>query len=90
MYMKKGKKVRTCQNMSGILGGSNAFNFLSFVAGVVTLIVNVNNNINNNNNNLNDNVSAHSSMTNYVNAVSVSVRFPELQHEQQQQRQCQC
>ncbi len=35
--MKKTKKVRTCQNMSGILGGANAFNFLSFVAGVITL-----------------------------------------------------
>ena len=38
----------------GILGGSNAFNFINFVAAVVTLVVNVNNNINNNNNNLNN------------------------------------
>lgn len=50
MYMNRKKKVRTCQNMKGMLGGANAFNFLSFVAGVVTLVVNVNNNINNNNN----------------------------------------
>ncbi len=35
--MKKTKKVRTCQNMSGVLGGANAFNFLSFVSGVITL-----------------------------------------------------
>ena len=39
--------------MNGILGGSNAFHFLSFVSGVVTLVLNVNNNVNNNNNNLN-------------------------------------
>lgn len=38
MHVKKGKKKRTCQNMNGILGGSNAFNFLSFVAGVITLV----------------------------------------------------
>ena len=37
MMMKKTKKVRTCQNMSGAMGGANAFNFLSFVAGVITL-----------------------------------------------------
>ena len=34
----KGTKKRTCQNMNGILGGSNAFNFMSFVAGVITLV----------------------------------------------------
>jgi len=37
LMMKKSTKVRTCQNMAGILGGANAFNFLSFVAGVITL-----------------------------------------------------
>jgi hypothetical protein len=37
LMMKKTKKVRTCQNMSGVLGGANAFNFLSFVSGVITL-----------------------------------------------------
>ena len=37
MHVKQSKKKRTCQNMNGILGGSNAFNFLSFVAGVITL-----------------------------------------------------
>ena len=37
----KGKKKRTCQNMNGILGGSNAFNFMSFVAGVITLVSNI-------------------------------------------------
>ena len=53
MYMGKKKKLRTCANMNGILGGSNAFNYITFVMAVLTLVVNVNNNINNNNNNLN-------------------------------------
>lgn len=53
MTMGKKKKLRTCANMNGILGGSNAFNYVSFVVGILTLVVNVNNNINNNNNNLN-------------------------------------
>jgi len=34
-------------------GGRNAFNYVSFVVAILTLVVNVNNNINNNNNNLN-------------------------------------
>ena len=51
MYMGKKKKLRQCVNMNGILGGSNAFNYVSFVIGILTLVVNVNNNINNNNNN---------------------------------------
>ena len=38
MHVKQSKKKRTCQNMNGILGGSNAFNFLSFVTGVITLV----------------------------------------------------
>ena len=38
MHVKQSKKKRTCQNMNGILGGSNAFNFLSFVAGGITLV----------------------------------------------------
>ena len=53
MYMGKKKKLRQCVNMNGILGGSNAFNYVSFVVGILTLVINVNNNINNNNNNLN-------------------------------------
>ena len=79
---KKRKKIRTCQNMAGILGvsqcqfslnlisipgGSNAFNFINFVAAVVTLMVNVNNNINNNNNNLN-NVNVNTNNANNANA----------------------
>ena len=54
MYMGKKKKLRQCVNMNGILGGSNAFNYVSFVIGILTLVVNVNNNINNNNNNNNN------------------------------------
>lgn len=43
------------------LGGANAFHFLSFVSGLVTLVINVNNNVNSNNNNLNgNNVNANS------------------------------
>ena len=53
MYMDKKKKMRTCANMNGILGGSNAFNYVSFVLAILTLVVNTNNNLNNNNNNLN-------------------------------------
>ena len=53
MYMGKKKKLRTCANMNGILGGSNAFNYISFVLAILTLIVQTNNNLNNNNNNLN-------------------------------------
>ena len=52
---------------SGVLGGSNAFNFINFVAGVVTLVVNVNNNINNNNNNLN-NVAVNTNNANNADA----------------------
>merc|ERR1719270_2027070 len=66
---KKKQKVRTCQNMAGIIGGSNAFNFINFVAAVVTLVVNVNNNINNNNNNLNNiNVNTNNANNANVNA----------------------
>ena len=53
MYLGKKKKLRTCANMNGILGGSNAFNYISFVLAILTLIIQTNNNINNNNNNLN-------------------------------------
>ena len=52
---------------SGILGGSNAFNFINFVAAVVTLVVNINNNINNNNNNLN-NVAVNTNNANNADA----------------------
>ena len=52
---------------AGILGGSNAFNFINFVAAVVTLVVNINNNINNNNNNLN-NVAVNTNNANNADA----------------------
>ena len=34
-------------------GGQNAFNYVSLILAILTLVVNVNNNLNNNNNNLN-------------------------------------
>ncbi|XP_042867995.1 putative uncharacterized protein DDB_G0282129 [Penaeus japonicus] len=57
MYMPGKKTKRKCVAAGGILSGHNAFSFLSFVTGVLSLVLNVNNNINNNNdnNNLNDN-----------------------------------
>merc|ERR1712210_170276 len=64
---RKRKKIWGCQNMAGILGGSNAFNFINFVAAVVTLVVNINNNINNNNNNLN-NVAVNTNNANNADA----------------------
>ena len=43
-------------------GGQNAFNYVSLVLAILTLVVNVNNNLNNNNNNLNQ-VLNHSCVT---------------------------
>lgn len=37
----------------GVASGSNALSYMSFVAAVITLVLNINNNINANNNNLN-------------------------------------
>ncbi|XP_066984635.1 uncharacterized protein [Macrobrachium rosenbergii] len=53
IYMPGGKKKRKCADVNGMLAGFNTFNYLTFVTGVITLILNVNNNINNNNNNNN-------------------------------------
>ncbi len=36
-----------------VVGGQNAFNYVSLIMAILTLVVNVNNNNNNNNNNLN-------------------------------------
>merc|ERR1711860_133067 len=69
MYMGKKKKLRQCVNMNGILGGSNAFNYVSFVVGILTLVVNVNNNLNNNNNNLNQ-ANVNTASNNNANANS--------------------
>lgn len=93
MYMGKKKKLRTCANMNGILGGSNAFNYISFVLAILTLVVNTNNNINNNNNNLNQ-VLMPSNI--FIKSLSLSLSNLYLyltpgqpQHSQQQQRECQ-
>ena len=61
------QSVSIFPNLISIPGGSNAFNFINFVAAVVTLVVNVNNNINNNNNNLN-NVNVNTNNANNANA----------------------
>ncbi|XP_064089123.1 hybrid signal transduction histidine kinase K-like [Macrobrachium nipponense] len=54
LYMPGGKKKRKCADVNGgMLAGFNTFNYLTFVTGVITLVLNVNNNINNNNNNNN-------------------------------------
>ncbi|CAL4116542.1 unnamed protein product, partial [Meganyctiphanes norvegica] len=54
MYMAGDtKKKRQCAQVNGILAGFNTFSYLTFVNGVITLVLNVNNNINNNNNNNN-------------------------------------
>ncbi|XP_047483888.1 homeobox protein 5-like [Penaeus chinensis] len=53
MYMPGKKKKRKCSQVSGLLAGFNTFNYLTFVTGVITLVLNANNNINNNNNNNN-------------------------------------
>ncbi|KAK3872398.1 hypothetical protein Pcinc_022525 [Petrolisthes cinctipes] len=56
-FMPGKKKTRECVSTGGLLSGYNAFSYLSFVTGVLSLVLNINNNINNNNNNnnLNDN-----------------------------------
>ena len=67
---------------SHIVGGSNAFNYITFVVAILTLVVNINNNINNNNNNLNqfnlniaDNNNANANVNNN-NANIVNVMPP--------------
>ena len=47
------KKAKKCKNLRsyGVASGSNALSYMSFVAAVITLVVNINNNINANNNN---------------------------------------
>ena len=49
------KKQKKCKNLRsyGIASGSNALSYMSFVASVITLVLNINNNINANNNNNN-------------------------------------
>jgi hypothetical protein len=52
LYLNQKKPKRKCP-AGGPFSGSSAFNYVSFVVGVLTLVVNINNNINNNNNNNN-------------------------------------
>ena len=65
-----------------IAGGTNAYNYITFVVAILTLVVNINNNINNNNNNLNqfnlniaDNNNANANVNNN-NANVVNVMPP--------------
>ncbi|XP_023349347.1 GATA zinc finger domain-containing protein 15 [Eurytemora carolleeae] len=51
-YQKKAKKCKNVQS-SGIASGSNSLSYMSFVAAIITLVLNINNNINANNNNNN-------------------------------------
>ena len=82
MHLKTTKlKKRECVDVSGVMGGSNAFNFLNFVAGILTLVVNVNNSINSNNNNLNGialntNSQSNSNMDANNNAVNKIMVMP--------------
>jgi len=77
--MKTDDRMRTCQNMKGLLGGANAFHFLTFVVGLVTLVVNVENNLNQNNNNLNGiNVNANRQTNNNANANNNAMNMIEV------------
>ena len=63
----------------GLLGGANAFHFLTFVVGLVTLVVNVENNLNQNNNNLNGiNVNANRQTNNNANANNNAMNMIEV------------
>lgn len=86
IYMPGGgagaKKTRKCAQVNGLLGGFNTFNYLTFVTGVLTLVLNVNNNLNNNNNNnnlnnnndiSNNNVNANTNTQNANQVMSPSV-----------------
>ena len=51
-YTPPKKKCKQLQSL-GVASGANALSYMSFVAAVITLVLNINNNINANNNNLN-------------------------------------
>ncbi|XP_076068279.1 uncharacterized protein LOC143040760 [Oratosquilla oratoria] len=56
IYRRK-NKPRVCAGggSSALFGGNNAFNYISFLANSISLVLNINNNVNNNNNNNNVN-----------------------------------
>ncbi|XP_071525381.1 uncharacterized protein [Panulirus ornatus] len=62
MYMPGKRTRRKCVEVNGIISGYNTFSYLSFITGVISLVLNVNNNINNNNNN--NNLNANSAVSN--------------------------
>jgi len=51
-YQKKAKKCKNLRSYS-IASGGNALSYMTFVASIITLVLNINNNINANNNNNN-------------------------------------
>merc|ERR1712045_123921 len=51
-YSAPKRKCRNAQSLA-VASGANAVSYMSFVAAVITLVLNINNNINANNNNLN-------------------------------------
>ena len=69
------------------MGGVNAFHFLTFVVGLATLVVNVENNLNQNNNNLNGiNVNSNKQTNNNANANNnamnmIEVKWLKLSHD---------
>ena len=61
------------------MGGVNAFHFLTFVVGLATLVVNVENNLNQNNNNLNGiNVNSNKQTNNNANANNNAMNMIEV------------
>ena len=63
------------------MGGVNAFHFLTFVVGLATLVVNVENNLNQNNNNLNGiNVNSNKQTNNNANANNNAMNMIEVKY----------
>ena len=72
----KPPNLRDCQDVRGMLGGSNAFHFLNLAAGILTLIVNINNNIQSNNlntNSINANTNSQQNSNSNVNNNAANV-----------------
>merc|ERR1719391_1318671 len=65
-----------------MFSGSNAYNYISFIANSVAMVLNINNNINNNNNNnnVNSNTNIDNSNTNFAinsnNANQINIMPP--------------
>ncbi|XP_066983762.1 uncharacterized protein [Macrobrachium rosenbergii] len=58
IYRRQQGRLRPCRSRDGtssVFAGSNAMSYISFLANVMALVLNINNNVNNNNNNNNIN-----------------------------------